>query len=85
MEIEYSTHFRRAYQKLPSGVQKRAEKREALFREHPFHLVLKTHKLHGKLKEFFSFSIDHRYRIVFKFVGRQRVVFLDAGDHDIYR
>lgn len=85
MEIEYSTHFRRAYQRLPREVQRRAERREALFRRDSFHPVLETHKLHGKLREFFSFSIDRKYRIVFKFVGRQGAVFLDVGDHDIYR
>jgi len=85
MEIEYSSHFRKAYKKLEISVQKKAEQVEAWFRENPFHPLLNTHKLHGKLKEFYSFSINPRNRIVFKFIGKNKAVFLDVGDHEIYR
>ena len=85
MEIEYSSHFKRAYQKLDIAVQKKAERKEALFQKDPFSPVLKTHKLHGKLKEFYSFSVDSKYRIVFKFITGKKVIFLDTGDHDVYR
>ena len=84
MEIEYSAHFKDTYQKIGPQIQQKAEKGEVLFRKDPFDPRLKTHKLHGKLKEFYSFSIDRRNRIVFKFVARFRAVFLDIGDHDIY-
>ncbi len=86
MEIEYSAHFRRVYYKLPPAIQRKAERREAIFRSNPFDPRLDTHKLHGKLKNFHSFSIDSKYRIAFYFLKpKSRVVFLDVGDHDIYR
>jgi addiction module RelE/StbE family toxin len=85
MKIEYTSHFKRAYRKLPLTVRRKAEKRELIFREDPFDPRINTHKLSGKLKEFHSFSINQRYRIVFVFRGRQQVVFLDAGDHGVYR
>lgn len=86
MEIEYSSHFKRAYLKLDFTIQKKAEEKEALFRKNPFDHGLETHKLHGKLKSFYSFSIDRRNRIVFKFVKDcNKAVFLDVGDYDVYR
>lgn len=85
MEIEYSLHFKRAYGKLDVEIQEKAEVREMIFRKDPFDPRLKTHKLGGKLKGFHSFSIDQKYRIVFKLVSRQKAVFLDVGDHDVYQ
>ena len=84
-EIEYSSHFKRIYQKLDSRVQHKAEKQEIIFRHSPFDPHLKTHKLKGKLKAFYSFSIDYKIRIVFRFIGRHKAVFLDIGDHAIYQ
>ena len=69
MEIEYTSRFKRAYQKLSFPIQEKAERREKLFRADPFDRRLDTHKLHGKLREFHSFCIDRNYRIVFKFAA----------------
>jgi len=55
-----------------------------MFRNNPFDTRLKTHKLHGKLKDLWSFSIDERYRVLFEFDGDD-VIFLDVGDHDMYK
>lgn len=84
MEIYYHPHFRRSYHALPFTIQQKAEERESMFRKNPFDPRLKTHKLHGKLKRLWSFSVDSKYRIVFEFDDSD-VIFLDAGDHDIYR
>lgn len=84
MEIEYSSHFRRAYKKFNVSLQRKAEKSEELFRKNPFDPRLDTHKLGGKLKHFYSFSIDRKNRIVFTFASPAKVVFLDVGDHSIY-
>lgn len=78
-------HFKRAYQCLDVLVQRKAEQKEKLFRKDPFIPMLKTHKLHGQLKDFYSFSIDRKTRIVFRFASRAKAVFLDVGSHDIYQ
>lgn len=85
MKIIYSPQFERAYKKLPLAVKKKAEKQEKLFRANPFDSRLKIHKLSGKLHEFWSFSIDYSYRIIFEFDGGEVVYFHDAGNHDVYR
>lgn len=84
MRIYYSTKFKREYKKLPKPVKVLAEEKEQIFRDDPFDVRLDTHKLHGRLKEFWSFSIDNRFRIIFEFAKKDVVWFHSAGDHSIY-
>ena len=85
MNIFYTSKFRREYKKLPKEVKSRAEKNETLFRKNPFDSRLDTHKLHGRLKDFWSFSVDFKYRIVFEFGDSSTVYFHSVGNHDIYQ
>lgn len=84
MKISYSSKFEREYHKLPLSVKRAAEEKEKLFRVDPFDAQLKTHKLNGKLKDFWSFSIDNKYRIIFEFVGKHNIWFHSVGTHAIY-
>jgi addiction module RelE/StbE family toxin len=85
MKIIYSTKFAKEYKKLPLKVKKLAEKKEKIFREDPFEPSLKTHKLTGKLKEYYSFSMDYQYRIIFEFAKKDIVWFHSVGTHEIYK
>jgi addiction module RelE/StbE family toxin len=49
------------------------------------HTKLKVHKLHGKLHGYWSFSVNYKFRILFRMVSRDHFVFHDIGDHDIYK
>ncbi len=62
-----------------------AEAQEKIFRSNPFHPALKTHKLKGRLKEFWAFSIGYRYRIIFEFADDNTIYFHSVGTHDIYQ
>ena len=85
MKIYQTTKFAKEYTKLPLEVKLLAEKREEIFRHNPFGKRLKTHKLKGKLGEFYSFSITYQYRLVFHFKNKETVVFDNIGTHEIYR
>lgn len=85
MRIFYSSKFAREYKKLPVDIKKVAEKREGIFRQNPFNPKLKTHRLTGKLKEFWSFSIDFKHRIIFEIVDENTIWFHSVGTHDIYK
>ena len=84
MEIFYTPHFKREAKALPVRLRGQIEKRIMLFQNDPFDPVLKTHKLSGGLSEFWSFSIDHRIRIIFEFERETRVIFHSIGNHSIY-
>ena len=86
MEIVYSSKFAREYGKLPDSVKDTAERQEKIFRRNPFDPKLKTHKLQGKLRGFFSFSIGYKFRIIFEFSRDKKIVYFHSvGNHDIYQ
>lgn len=84
MKIYYSSKFEKEYRRLPSKIKLLAEKKEKIFRVDPFESSLKTHKLKGKLSNFWSFSIDYQYRILFEFAKKDEVWFFSIGTHNIY-
>lgn len=85
MNIYYASKFLKEYKKLPLEVKQLAEKKEKIFRDNPFEISLKTHKLSGKLKDFWSFSIDHKHRIVFEIEDNDEIWFYAVGGHEVYK
>ena len=85
MDIYYSEKFAKEYKKLPIRIKRLAEKREEIFKVNPFDQRLKTHKLTGRLSNYWSFSIDFKYRIVFQFITGDDVWFLNVGGHEVYK
>ena len=84
MKILYLKKFIKQYKKLSPETKKLAEEKEKIFRKNPFDSKLKTHKLHGDLKGFLSFSINNNVRIIFDFYENKNVRFYAVGNHDIY-
>jgi len=85
MKISYSSKFAREYRKLPLATKRMAENKEQIFRQNPFDERLKIHKLKGVLKDFYSFSIDNKYRIIFEMINKQEIWFHSVGSHVIYK
>ena len=87
MTIYYTSRFRRSYKNLDRQLKSAVQKRVALFRLNPLDRRLRTHSLHGTLKDIWSFSVDARYRILFEFIDsrREQVIFLDIGNHSLYQ
>jgi toxin HigB-1 len=86
MRIVTAEEFDKRYSKLPVSIQKKAEKQEKIFRSNPFHPSLHTEKLEPKNKELWSIRVDKSYRIIFRFVDGNTVLFLTVGPHDwIYK
>lgn len=83
--IYYSSHFARAFKKLPAEIQKQAIAQEKLFRKDCFDPRLKTHKLKGDLASYWSFSVDYSYRILCEFEKDGSVGFIDIGQHTVYK
>jgi len=86
VSIKTNARFEKRYRKLPRSVKESAKEKERLFREHPFHPSLETHKLNGKDRAVWAFSVNRKYRIKFIFLMDGHVLFLDIGTHDeVYR
>ncbi|PIY78821.1 MAG: type II toxin-antitoxin system mRNA interferase toxin, RelE/StbE family [Parcubacteria group bacterium CG_4_10_14_0_8_um_filter_35_7] len=84
MKIYYHSQFFKSYKFLDGNIKRKAEIKEKIFRINPFHPSLKTHKLSGKLKNQWSFSVDDKHRILFEF-DNDDVIFFDIGAHEIYK
>lgn len=85
IKINYAKRFLRDFKKLTPDKQQQAIEREKIFIKDPFSLTLKTHKLSGELKEYWSFSITYQDRIMFRFANDKEVIFYKIGSHDIYK
>lgn len=86
VEIFVTEEFERRYKELAPVIWKKAEKQEKLFKENPFHPSLHTEKLEPKSHEVWSFRIDKKYRVIFRFIGANKALFLTMGPHDwIYK
>ena len=85
ISISRSSHFIRSLKRLPLELQAETVEREKIFGTDCFDPKLKTHKLSGKLKNQWSFSVNYQYRILFEFLSKNEVLFIDIGDHDIYK
>lgn len=90
--VRYTLAFGKKFKRIPLKVRRKALRKEKILMEDPFNPSLRTHKLSGKLKNYWSFSVDYQYRIVFRFLGEggppeveARVVLVDIGTHEIYR
>jgi len=85
IKIAPSSSFQRAFKKRIKGnpIKENAfYKNIDLFIDDPFNPKLKTHKLTGKFKDLWSFSIDYNLRIVFYWIDEHNVILEDIGTHD---
>ena len=77
--------FKRAYQKKitqDEALKKRFWKALELFLENPYEQQLRTHKLTGKLKGLWAFSVAYDCRVIFRFTDNSTVLLIDIGKHD---
>lgn len=84
MQLGISSSFKRAYHKRIKGnvdLETRFWQKLELFTNDFFDQSLKTHKLSGKLKELWSFSIEYDQRVLFYFTDDGNAVFVDIGNH----
>lgn len=85
MEIKYKPSFLRDFKRLPVEIQEEAKERIVSFTNTSNHKKLKVHKLKGKLKDYYSFSVTYSHRIVFQYETKKSIVFIAIGDHDVYK
>ncbi len=84
MKVAYLPVFTKRFNKLDASLQQRVLESIELFKDPKNHKTLKVHKLHGVLKNRYSFSVDYKHRIVFTYLKKDEAVLLAIGDHSIY-
>ncbi|MGH9948794.1 MAG: type II toxin-antitoxin system RelE/ParE family toxin [Pyrinomonadaceae bacterium] len=85
MEISFSSSFKRAFKRRIAGKVDHVKnfwRIIDIFKNDPFHSSLKTHKLSGKMKHLFSFSVEYDVQVIFYFSDKNTARFIDIGTHD---
>jgi len=84
-QISFKPSFIRRIKSLDDKLCQEVFEKIELLKHKSNHRVLKVHKLHGRLSNYFSFSINYRIRAVFQFESQNEIALLDIGDHGIYK
>lgn len=84
-DASFEKDFERHKNRLPIKKMNQLKDRLLAFKNNPFDPKLKTHKLKGNLRNYWSFSISYSDRILFRFLDNETVFFIDIGNHDIYK
>jgi plasmid maintenance system killer protein len=85
MDIFYTPQFVRQLHKLNKDLQTEAIEKITLFRDTHNHRTLEVHKLHGHLAGRSAFSVNFKYRILFRYLSKTDVALLAIGDHEVYK
>ena len=83
--IFFYSKFQKEFGRLPKQIQALARKKDILFRRDAFHPSLETHKLSGKLKDDWVYSVNQQYRVHFYFIDDHSVMYVSIGTHEIYK
>jgi len=78
-------YFEKQFNRLPKNLQKIADRKLLLFESNPFHPGLNTHKLKGELSLFWSFCVNDNFRVLFRYLKDNEVIYYDIDTHDIYK
>ncbi|MDP4007854.1 MAG: type II toxin-antitoxin system mRNA interferase toxin, RelE/StbE family [Candidatus Peregrinibacteria bacterium] len=84
MQLTYHPKFVKQYKKLPENIKKLLQKKGGIFMHDPFDESLKTHKLKGELMNYYSFRVNYEYRVMFKFMDNDVILFYQVGTHEVY-
>ena len=86
IELVVTAKFEALFAELPKAIQKKAVKQQEIFSRTPFHPSLNTEKLAPKEKNLWTFRVDRKYRVAFRFLDGKTVVLHAVGPHDwIYK
>jgi toxin HigB-1 len=85
IEISFSNSFKKSFKKTIKNdinLENKFWDKINIFINDPFERSLKTHKLSGKLKDLWSFTVEFNIRVIFYFADKSKVVFIDIGTHE---
>jgi len=85
IKVIYSTYFLKSARKLSLQNQEKLGELLAYLQNNPFHPLLHTKHLAGKLSGLLSFRITRDWRVIFKFVEPDIIQLIETAHRkDIY-
>jgi mRNA-degrading endonuclease YafQ of YafQ-DinJ toxin-antitoxin module len=83
-EIVISKQFGRQFRKLDPHLKEEIMEKLELLKDPSNHQSLKVHKLHGRLSDKHSFSVNYKIRVIFSYPITSEILLLLVGSHDLY-
>lgn len=80
--VEYFSRFIRTFRKIDADLREEIVEKVDLLKDADNHTRLKVHKLTGKLKGTWSFSVNYRVWITFSKPKKNVLVLETVGTHD---
>lgn len=85
ISVEFSSDFVRTFKKLSVALRSEIKEKIEEFKDPKNHSRLKVHKLQGRMKGSFAFSVNFSYRVIFEWSKNKKTAYLfDVGNHSIY-
>ena len=85
-QVVYSKQFLKASLKLPKDIQKKLDALIGVLAGDPFHPLLHSKPLMGRLSQAYSFRVTREWRVIFVFEQGEVIRLLKVGHRkDIYR
>jgi addiction module RelE/StbE family toxin len=81
----WDSAFKNRYKKVVANnprLKKNFWEKMELFADNPYNSQLKTHKLSGKLKNYWALSLEYDCRVVFEFKDGDKILLIDIGSHN---
>ncbi len=86
MNLIYSRPFLKSVNNLPQRIQEKLAKQLKTLQQNPFHPLLHTKPLTGKLVGFYSFRITREWRVIFQFERIKSIKLIKAAHRrEIYK
>ena len=85
IELVWYKSFARTFKKVVKknpGIRGKFKEALELFVKYPYHPVLGTHKLSGKLKGHHALILEYDCRVVVKFIDKEKVALISIGKHE---
>ncbi|KKU81913.1 MAG: hypothetical protein UY09_C0026G0003 [Parcubacteria group bacterium GW2011_GWA2_47_8] len=86
IRVKIDKSFEKELRKLPATLVKQTATRIAYLQEDPYHHLLHTKALSGKLAGLYSFRVTRDYRVIFGFIDPGTIwLFRISHRKDIYK
>ena len=85
LSVSFAPSFVKKYNSCENSLQEEIVEKIELLKNKFNHKQLKVHKLNGQLADRYSFSVNYKIRIVFRYIRTNEVALIAIGDHDLYK
>ncbi|HMO77624.1 MAG TPA: type II toxin-antitoxin system mRNA interferase toxin, RelE/StbE family [Candidatus Paceibacterota bacterium] len=85
MDVAITPQFKRMFKKLEPDLKRETLEKIEHFKLNPKQDQLRAHKLKGRLKDRYSFSVNYQIRIIYCYLSSSEVALLAIGGHEIYK